>query len=321
MLYSKTTYCWKDSNPLNGIAETGERPVVQMLYTDGSYVRITGLRLRGPFGGIGTQDTWSGFFPNSSPPNLCNDCEGDECGSDVLTNGASTGIRLFHPFAEIDNCELYDWNLFAIDSGNVGAHIHHNYIHHTQRSGQGYGVHFFSSIATPPCSSSIPVAEANLLEQCRHEIASSGQAASSYIARYNMLMEHQYASHLFDRHGGSSHAGYYTEVSRNVVTSRVSHVYNIRGIPEQPGGESIFNENWISHFRTARAAIFLNKKSRAASDIIGVTNCSAYDQNPFNADCVDDGFLWPRITGKWISLISPELEVSQIAENHKLNPE
>ena len=72
------------------------------------------------------------------------------------------------------------------------AYIHHNNIHHCQRSGLGYGVALDEADA---------IIEANLFDWCRHAIAGTGSPGTSYEARYNIHLENA-SSHCFDMHGG-----------------------------------------------------------------------------------------------------------------------
>lgn len=127
-------------------------------------VRITGIRIEGPYPGTERLD----FRPN----------------------GIYSGRR----FTEVDNCELFGWSSAAISystGATTGSYAHHNYIHHNQRDGLGYGVvlnaeHIFII--------------GNLFDFCRHAIAATGRPGSGYDARWNVHLEHT-ISHIFDMHG------------------------------------------------------------------------------------------------------------------------
>ena len=107
---------------------------------------------------------------------------------------APTGIATYSPFTEIDNCEFFGWSTSAISfstGATTGSYAHHNYIHHNQRDGLGYGVvlnaeHIFIV--------------GNLFDFCRHAIAATGRLGSGYDARWNVHLEHT-ISHMFDMHG------------------------------------------------------------------------------------------------------------------------
>ncbi len=135
---------------------TEENKWIPLFKTGGKGVRITGLRLRGPFAEIGDH-----FYDQVKIAN---------------------GIRADHENLEVDNCELWAWNKWAIDLAVAGgARVHHNYIHHTRRWGYGYGVWVRGGGRA--------LIEANLFDACRHHIGSGSQADSSYEARYNICLD------------------------------------------------------------------------------------------------------------------------------------
>jgi hypothetical protein len=95
---------------------------------------------------------------------------------------------------EVDNCEIRGWawsGVLAIDS--TGTYIHHNYIHHNQARGEGYGVEI---------SGGDMLIEANIFNYNRHDIAGAGHPGESYEARYNLVRGdgHPIGSHHFDVH-------------------------------------------------------------------------------------------------------------------------
>ena len=106
-------------------------------YTAGDNVRITGLRLRGPY------------------------AERDRIAFH------SRCLSTTHFGFEIDNCEVSAFAICAIGigSGAARAYVHHNHIHHNQRSGYGYGVSLGDACV---------LIEANIFDYCRHHIACSG---------------------------------------------------------------------------------------------------------------------------------------------------
>ena len=136
----------------------------RLFRTGGANIRITGLRL-----------------------------EGSYPGRERLTQ-RPTLMGTYHPNVEIDNCEIFAWSCAAVGVGSgatEGAWVHHNYIHHNQRAGLGYGV----SLGRVHV-----LIEGNLFDFCRHAIASSGVPRSGYTARYNVHLENT-ISHVFDMHG------------------------------------------------------------------------------------------------------------------------
>src|SRR5690606_13612736 len=106
----------------------------------------------------------------------------------------SKGILISHKNVEIENCEIYNWSHAAIFVDNAGsAEIHHNYIHHNQRIGLGYGVMVegFANIT------------ANIFDYNRHAIAGSGVPGSGYSAEFNIALQNSSdQGHIFDMHGG-----------------------------------------------------------------------------------------------------------------------
>ena len=136
----------------------------RLFRTAGPDVRITGLRL-----------------------------EGSHPGRERLTQ-RPTLMGIYHPNVEVDNCEIFAWSCAAVGVGSgavEGAWVHHNYIHHNQRAGLGYGVSLGRTHV---------LIEGNLFDFCRHAIASSGVPHSGYTARYNVHLENT-ISHVFDMHG------------------------------------------------------------------------------------------------------------------------
>ena len=119
--------------------------------------------------------------------------EGSHPGRERLTQ-RPTLMGIYHPNVEVDNCEIFAWSCAAVGVGSgalEGAWVHHNYIHHNQRAGLGYGVSLGRTHV---------LIEGNLFDFCRHAVASSGVPYSGYTARYNVHLENT-ISHVFDMHG------------------------------------------------------------------------------------------------------------------------
>lgn len=153
-----------------------------MIQIMGPDARVTGLRIRGPnpkrylghhqraFGTGGGKNEYYYKFPTSD------------------------GIRTDHARLEVDNCEISGFAHAAIYLlKGKGHQIHHNYIHHCQYKGLGYGVcHDRAS----------SVIEQNLFNWNRHSIAGTGRPGCGYVARHNIELGIS-LSHCFDMHGGS----------------------------------------------------------------------------------------------------------------------
>jgi hypothetical protein len=197
-----------------------------MIRAAGPDVRITGLRLRGPnpkryldhhrraFGPGGRGHEYYYRFPTSN------------------------GITTEHPRLEVDNCEISAFahaGIYLIRG--EGHRIHHNFIHHCQYNGLGYG------ICHDTASSWI---EYNLFNWNRHSIAGTGRPGSGYVARHNVELGVS-LSHCFDMHGGRDRgdgtdiAGTSIAIYNNTFRAPQTPVV-IRGVPEE---KCEVHHNWF----------------------------------------------------------------------------
>jgi len=178
----------------------------------GPNVRVTGLRLRGP-----------------DPTRRTEQMRRLHKEGKYYSIPNSRGIQSSHPGVVVDNCDLSGWSHAAIflRKGATG-HVHHNDIHHNQRSGLGYGVCLDQSEAR---------IEANRFDFCRHAIAGTGRPDTSYEARYN-LVEPEANGHSFDMHGGADRgdgtdvAGGRILIHHNVFKVVSVPAVHIRGRPQ-----------------------------------------------------------------------------------------
>lgn len=180
-----------------------------LMRTTGDNTRITGLRFEGPYSG-----------------------------SERIATHA-LGLSVTHHNCEVDNCEIYNWNYVGIGvSGGGTVRIHHNFIHHCQRAGLGYGV------ATGRANTYII---GNKFDFCRHDIASSGSPGDCYEAAWNLVLPNA-ISHRFDMHGGRDRgddtdiAGDWIHIHHNTFQGAHRAVV-IRGVPSQ-GAE--IHHNWFA---------------------------------------------------------------------------
>jgi hypothetical protein len=134
-------------------------------YVNGDNVRITGLRIEGP-----------------------------DKGQEALE---TLGIRVKSGFAAndrsglvFDNNEMWGWSFGAIVLMYSDASIHHNYIHHCQAGGYGYGVDVGGGFAD---------IYANVFDYTRHAVAAGGLEGERYNASYNIHLGHS-THHVFDVH-------------------------------------------------------------------------------------------------------------------------
>ncbi|MHB0935583.1 MAG: carbohydrate-binding family 9-like protein [Armatimonadota bacterium] len=209
-------------------------PLISCLGPD---VRITGLRLRGP-------DPEPRFDLHQTSAKL-GAAKGSPEGFDheyYYKFPTSDGIRVEFAGLEVDNCELAGWSHAAIYLvKGERHHVHHNYIHHNQRNGLGYGV----SHGYHPVESLI---EMNVFNANRHSIAATGAPGNTYEACHNVELG-QSLSHCFDMHGGADRkdgtdiAGSAIRVHHNTFRS-FEKPLRIRGVPQQ---EAVVEYNWFLH--------------------------------------------------------------------------
>lgn len=191
--------------------------------TGGPGVRVTGLRLRGPDGTRRTEELRKLYKEGK-----------------YYSIPTSDGIVCTHPDLEVDNCELSAWSHAAVflKQGATDAHIHHNYMHHNQRSGLGYGVCLDRSNA---------LVEGNLFDWCRHHVAATGRPGTSYEARHNLVLENA-NGHSFDMHGGRDRkdgtdiAGDSVKIHHNTVRATSVRAVVIRGVPRE---SAEIHHNWF----------------------------------------------------------------------------
>ncbi|MCD4700114.1 MAG: hypothetical protein K8R91_06040 [Phycisphaerae bacterium] len=204
----------------------------KLFVSAGDEVRVTGLRFEGPSGDRKTFDTTAHF------------------------------LMLNHYAAEVDNCEIYNFNRagVSVSSGAMKTHVHHNFIHHCQKSGLGYGV--------STNSSDIRIV-ANKFDYCRHHITSGGHPGSGYEAAWNLIGPHA-NGHPFDMHGGRDRgdgtdiAGDWMHIHHNTFQEkRYCHVV-IRGVPSQ--GARI-HHNWFT--RPASKSISSRGNTQVYSNVYG----------------------------------------------------
>lgn len=206
-----------------------------LINTRGPNVRITGLRIIGPDPKPHLEHHKRSYNPARS------DSKAQSTYYYLLPN--SDGILSDYENLEVDNCELSGWSQAAIYLRKGDRHhIHHNYIHHNQRQGLGYGI---SHGYEKNISSLI---EFNLFNYNRHSIAGTGAPGNSYEARNNIEMGES-LSHNFDMHGGKDRqdgtniAGKFISIHHNTFTNPKVRAIGIRGVPEDKA--DIYN-NWFA---------------------------------------------------------------------------
>ena len=184
----------------------------------GDGIHFSGLRIQGPdpTKGKGTTESF-------------NDNE------NLTVQGA---LFYFGNSGEVDNCEIYNFPKFGIYLLNEPSlhHIHHNFIHHCQRDGYGYGV--WVNDSTGVTISNISKIEANIFAHCRHNAAAGDKG--SYIFRWNFQSEHYNAAHSVDWH---QNGGIFGLVEENIFAS--GNGAAVDGFDTTPS-------NWPTGFLTVR---------------------------------------------------------------------
>jgi len=207
-------------------------PLINVL---GPKIRITGLRIIGPDPKPRLEHHMRAFNKERG--------ERKEQSKYYYLLPNSVGILTDYDELEVDNCELSGWSQAAIYLRNGGKHhIHHNYVHHNQRMGLGYGIsHGYGK----DISSLI---EFNLFNCNRHSIAGTGVSGLSYEASNNIELGES-LSHNFDMHGGKDRrdgtdiAGRLIKIHHNTFRNPKVRAIGIRGVPEDKA--EIYN-NWFA---------------------------------------------------------------------------
>jgi hypothetical protein len=221
-----------------------------MIRTGGAGVRITGLRIRGPntkrylehhqraFGPGGDGHTYYYKFPTSN------------------------GIVSEHDALEVDNCEVSGFAHGGIYlTQGRDHHIHHNYIHHCQYQGLGYGVSHNTASS---------LIEYNLFDWNRHSIAGTGRPGCGYEARGNVELGVS-LSHCFDMHGGRDRkdgtdiAGTVIEVHHNTFRAPQTPVV-IRGVPQD---KCEVHQNWFPKHPGPEKAVRASERTRVFDNAYG----------------------------------------------------
>lgn len=180
-----------------------------MFIIGGDNVRITGLRFEG--------EMYPQDYGNK---------EGETHQRFYLVGIFARNVKDF----EVDNCELYGWAWSSVSLRQCdGAYIHHNYIHHNQARGEGYGVNLYGGNA---------LIEANLFDYNRHDVTGAGMSGEQYEARYNRHLGHgdaigaaNYDVHQ-DEETGTGLAGNLFKIHHNTIDGGVIAMVQVRGKPQ-----------------------------------------------------------------------------------------
>ncbi len=226
-----------------------------MIRAAGPDVRITGLRIQGPNAKRQMEHHRRSF------------ATGGGGHAYYYKFPVATGISTAYDGLEIDNCEVSAFSRCAVwlATGNQ-HHIHHNYIHHCQYNGLGYGVSHGAASS---------LIEYNLFDSNRHSIAGTGTPGCSYIARNNVECGVS-LSHCFDMHGGRDRkdntniAGSRIEIVNNTFRAP-QHAVVIRGEPEE---YCLVSHNWFPMHTEAAKAVRGYERTRVADNLYGTGNAT-----------------------------------------------
>lgn len=219
-----------------------------MIHIPGNNVRISGLRIKGPDShaiNVKELNKAKALIKRKTPKEKI-----DETAFKVYGIPNSNGIQLRGKNVSIDNCEIYGWShagIFAREGST--SNIHHNYIHHNQRYGLGYGICLDGGYAH---------IRANLFDYNRHAIAGTGTSGTSYTADYNVALANStLQGHIFDMHGGNDRrdgttlAGDSVHIANNLFFVKTGPAIRIRGIPKY---NSNISDNQFILFNDAKSA-------------------------------------------------------------------
>jgi hypothetical protein len=218
-----------------------------MIRALGSGARITGLRIQGPNPKRYLEHHRRAFREGKGR-------------SYYYEFPTSDGIQASFDSLEVDNCEISGFAHSGIFLREGEGHrIHHNFIHHCQYNGLGYG------ISHDRASSLI---EYNHFDWNRHSIAGTGRPGCSYVARHNVELGTS-LSHCFDMHGGSDRddgtdiAGTSILIYNNTFRAKERAVV-IRGIPEE---KCEVYQNWFPVHKRKRRAVRASDRTTARDNL------------------------------------------------------
>ena len=221
----------------------------------GPGVRITGLRLRGPNPKRYLEHHKRSFGPDGG---------GHEYYYKFPT---SDGIISDYSHLEVDNCEVTAFSHCGIYLRNGENNlIHHNYIHHCQYNGLGYGVSHNTASS---------VIEYNQFNWNRHSIAGTGRPGCSYVARHNIELGES-LSHCFDMHGGRDRkdgtdiAGSSIEIYNNTFRAAKTSIV-IRGVPDDI---CTVHHNWFLKHSTPEEAVHAEEGTKVTNNAYGMSPIS-----------------------------------------------
>jgi len=216
----------------------------------GSNARITGLRIQGPNPRRHLDHHRRSF------------AKGGDGHGYYYKLPTSAGILTEYDRLEVDNCDISGFSSAGVSLvRGEKHHIHHNFIHHCQYNGLGYGV----------ChNTASSLIERNLFDFNRHSIAGAGRPGCSYEARHNVELGTS-LSHCFDMHGGRDRkddtdiAGTTILIHHNTFRAPGTPIV-IRGVPQET---CQVHHNWFPRHENPKSVIrdFIKSDARAQEKI------------------------------------------------------
>lgn len=167
--------------------------VSPLFRANGNGVVIAGLRIAGPDTAVYYNITAQTKSVDPIDLNRIKQLNEYDAKKDALPR--STGISIEGTNVEIYNCELYGWTNAAVQVSPSARNtiVRHNYIHHNQHFGLGYGILLYKSTA---------LVKANLFDYNNHSVTGSGHAGTGFEIVNNIFKENHVRAWAIDMHGG-----------------------------------------------------------------------------------------------------------------------
>ena len=241
---------------------TNKNGTFPLFTVEESGTEIFGIRLKGPDTGIysGGVDAFANKSEAYKKVNRNKLYHKNMYGVPV-----SYGIGVSGPNFSISNCEVFGWTYAGIclEGNATNAKIHHNYIHHNQRFGLGYGV-----VLKKGASALIT---ANLFNFNRHSVAGTGEEDITVEVSYNRFLEDNNTTWAIDMHGGQDRndgtniAGRRIEIHHNEIRLKGKALgIVIRGVPTK---EAIIYNNLLTYVdRLQKSETSTNSSKNQARD-------------------------------------------------------
>lgn len=255
------------------IIQTNLHGVSPLLRINGNNVKITGIRLSGPDTAVyyDINDLTQSISPIDLAK-LKREKDDYQVKKDALPR--STGISIEGTNVEIYNCEIYGWTNAAIQVSPSAKNtvVHHNYIHHNQHFGLGYGVLLYKSSAK---------ITANLFDYNNHSVTGTGHVGTSFEVANNIFKENHIRAWPIDMHGGVDRKDG-TDIAGDSFIVHNNDFYlhfgrpgiNIRGVPQE---ESKIYDNKFTYLTKERNIKAYQSRRKALGVAVRIDANSKFD--------------------------------------------